>query len=257
MIEAPVDGQRTEAGSCYHTAVWPLDPRQTALVLVDVWDWHGIRSHLERAQQILQDRIAPVVQAARRAGITVVYAPSPEVAVLYPQSRAYAAGHRLRRWRERWAARVASATRWLDWPPRSFRGRRDAYAMFARTPAPRWPETRPALRIPACIEPEPDDPVIFSGADLRRVARRRRILHLLYAGFAANRCLDHARDYSMAAMRRLGYNLILLRDCTTGIETAETVEGLFATTVAIQEIEQSDASTTSDDLLRACACLGE
>lgn len=44
-----------------------------------------------------------------------------------------------------------------------------------------------------------------------------QVLHLFFAGFATNICVEH-RDYGMRAMQARGYNVILLRDGTTGIE---------------------------------------
>ena len=57
----------------------------------------------------------------------------------------------------------------------------------------------------------------------------------------------------MLAMRERGYGLILLRDCTTGIETSETIDGLLCTNVAIHDYELRDiaGTITSDEFLAA------
>jgi hypothetical protein len=83
--------------------IWPvdeqyeIDPRQAALVLVDTWNKHPIRSHLEASGRVMRERIAPLLTAARAAGLPLVYAPSPDVAPRYPQ------------WQRRFGGRAAVA----------------------------------------------------------------------------------------------------------------------------------------------------
>jgi nicotinamidase-related amidase len=231
-----------EARDAYQEAVWDLDLRATALVLVDVWDDHSVASHRERALAILRERIAPVLAAARSAGLTVIHAPSPDADV--PLASGQRARHRLAAWTLHHLRRLIERP---DWPPRAFRRRTGPWAAFARAPI----QADRLRSVPAEARPHPGEPVVLSGAALHRALRKRRILHLLYAGFATNLCVQRTRDYSIEAMARRGYNPILLRDCTTGIETAATLEGLQMTQTAIQQIEQTAASATSADLLAA------
>ena len=62
-----------------------LEPAETALVLVDTWGEHPILSHCERTGSIIQTRVRPALEAARVAGITPIYAPSPHVAARHSQ----------------------------------------------------------------------------------------------------------------------------------------------------------------------------
>ena len=57
-----------------------LDVAEVAIVLVDTWAGHPMPSHLERTGEICRTRIRPMLDAARAAGATVIYAPSPRVA---------------------------------------------------------------------------------------------------------------------------------------------------------------------------------
>jgi nicotinamidase-related amidase len=109
--------------------------------------------------------------------------------------------------------------------------------------------------IPKEVGPEPGDFVISDGAELHRFLARRGILHLFYLGFASNDCMLH-KDYAIVAMRRRGYNAMLVRDCTTGIEAARSFSGFSATEMAIQDIEFHNATTTSEELIRACGGSG-
>ena len=58
----------------------------------------------------------------------------------------------------------------------------------------------------------------------------------------------------MRAFRKRGYNLILLRDCTTAIETHDTVDDLLITHLAIRDFEMMDIAwtTASEDFRKAC-----
>src|SRR5438093_1131167 len=97
--------------------IWPvderyeIDPRRAALVLVDTWNKHPIGSHLEASGRVMRERIAPLLPAARSAGLPLVYAPSPDVAPAYPQ------------WQARFGARPPVASTRSEWPPPELRAR--------------------------------------------------------------------------------------------------------------------------------------
>ena len=57
----------------------------------------------------------------------------------------------------------------------------------------------------------------------------------------------------MRAMAQRGYNLILLRDMTMGVEFPDTLAAETATEMSIREVEQQlGFSATKDDFLAAC-----
>ncbi len=61
------------------------------------------------------------------------------------------------------------------------------------------------------------------------------------------------RGYGCRALREAGYNVILLRDCTTGIEVSQTVASLDMTNAAIRNIEMKVGISTTGEMLRqAC-----
>ncbi len=231
----------------FHTKelLWEIDPAQAALVMVDVWDNHPYASHLDRGAQITQERIVPVVEFCRKAGITVIHAPSPGQAVKYRQWVRYAGD------RETGAGSPAAPDD--GWPPQEFRSRTGAYARFAKPKVERrerWlKEDLPNRKIMPCVEPQPDDFVVSTGGQLHRLLRHREILHLFYCGFAANMCVLH-RDYGIEAMQRRGYNIIILRDCTTAIESAETFPHMMHTKASVGIVEMVwGVSATSEDLI--------
>lgn len=248
---APADeGPFVEPAFGRETLQWTLQADQTALVLVDCWDIHPYESHLERTNEICQTVLAPAADACRKAGISVIHAPSPTQARKYPQWSRYADD----------ALLFNEATE-PDWPPAAFRSREDEYADFEKPVHPdlaQWRREKVEERkIVECLEPEDDDFVIATGDQLHRLCHHREILHLIYGGFAANMCVP-GRDYGTRAMNRRGYNIILLRDGTTAIEASETYESMGLTEASILETEMVIGTTAlSADLIDACAMAGE
>ena len=229
----------------YVEKVLEIDEKKAVLVLVDVWNMHYIDSWIARAAEITVNKIAPVTEAARKAGMTIIHAPSPPVAKKYPQWTKYADDEDLN-------PPTQSAP---EWPPTEFVKRTGEYSTYARRKEPileAWEERRQAMEIADPVKPEPEDFVIATGDQMNRLLMDRRILHLFYAGFATNMCVQF-RDYGMRAMSRRGYNLILIKDATTGVETHDTVDELLMTRVAIRDIEvQLAYSTTSEVFIKAC-----
>lgn len=221
-------------------------PEEMALVLVDCWDRHYLKSYLERTHQIIRERLVPLREACREPGITIIHAPSPAQAKHYPQWLQYAAEDELFPNDRQHAP---------DWPPPSFRKRSGDYEQFAKplgAVVQAWRVVEAdERRIASELEPREDEFVIATGRQLHRLCRHRKILHLVYAGFAANMCVM-ARDYGMRAMQGRGYNVVLLRDCTTGIEAHDTVESELLLRAAILEVEMLLGFTsTSAELIAA------
>ncbi|HET7768343.1 MAG TPA: isochorismatase family protein [Chloroflexota bacterium] len=242
--------------SSFHYETWPVTiaAREAAVVLVDVWDRHVITSHAARTAEIARSRIAPALAAARTAGIAVIHAPSPVQARRYPQWTRYAGES---------DATAPAIRSWPfmepsdDWPPPAFRRREGPFAQFRRPSAATVVEPRgerEGRAIDPSVEPQPGDFVVATGEQLHRLCAARGILHLFYAGFAANICIPF-KDYGMRAFHARGYHTVLLRDCTTAIEGHDTVDGLAGTRQAIRELEMAGiaATITSDDLVAACA----
>ncbi len=220
----------------------PLPIEETALVLVDVWNVHFIETWIERAAQITTECVVPVLDAARQVGLTIVHAPSPPVAEQYPQLKRHKPPE----------PSVPSA-----WPPADFRSRAGDYAVYRgpRSQPPgiggHWDKLASQLSISPTIDVKPEEFVIATGQQLHALLEGRRILHLLFAGFATNWCVL-GRDYGIRSMGRYGYNIILLRDATTGVEFPDTYDNLFTTEISVREVEQQYGFSASNaDLFEA------
>ncbi len=232
---------------CRREVSLPLPVAQTVLVLVDIWNTHFIESWRERAEQVTAAAIVPVLAAARQAGLTIVHAPSVRVAERYPQAQCY-------------QSPSAPAPAPPEWPPPAFRSRTGPYAVYRnpREQAPGRPlHWADRLELSPHIEVQDDEAVVATGAQLHALLQDRRILHLLYVGFATNWCVL-GKDYGIRVMQDRGYNTILLRDATMGVEFPDTLDTLQATELAVREVEQQHGFSTSNrDFLAACRAASE
>ncbi len=244
-------GQPSQESHLKHGELrWQMPVEQAALVLVDCWNDFVLQSITENNHRIGREKIQPAVEASRKAGVAVIHAPSAECARNYPQWRLCADD-----------ADLFAPEKPADpWPPPEFRRAEGPYAAF-RVPRighepmyTEWRKRNPpeAIRVMPFLGPKPEDYVVATGAQLHRLCRHMGILHLFYAGFAANICVQH-RDCGMRPMRQRGYNVILLRDCTRAIEQPETLDGMWMTFAAVSDLElKVGSSTTSEELQRAC-----
>jgi len=221
-----------------------LPVEQTAFVLVDMWNLHFCESWLERAKRVTAEAVVPALAAARSLGLTIIHAPCPEVAKQYPQLARH---------------KPPPDPPTPSWPPAEFRRREGEYVAFRgprdQPPGIRshWAPLARKLAMSPAITVLGDDEVIATGQQLHELLEARHILHLIYCGFATNWCIMH-RDYGVRAMSHRGYNVILLRDATTGVEYPDTLQTLFVTEVAIREIEnQVGFSASTAGFIAACA----
>ncbi len=232
----PADVPCRETAFIHREFEMPLPIAETALVLVDLWNVHFIESWIERAKQVTVDCVVPVIDAARKVGMTIVHAPSPSVAAQYPQLKLH---------------KPPQPSTPPTWPPPEFRSRSGDYDVYRgpRSQPPgigiHWDKLSSQLSMSPAIDVQEDDFVIATGQQLHELLEERRILHLLYAGFATNWCVL-GRDYGIRSMARYGYNIILLRDATTGVEFPDTYDNLFTTEIAIREVEQQYGFSASN-----------
>ena len=228
---------------------WSLCTESIALVLVDVWSNHYISTHLARGRQIAIERILPVMEMFRRLGATVVHAPSPDCRWRYGDLSTPVAGDDA----EDRPPEAGGEDR-VEWPPQEFRKKTGPYESLGKPKDPEDAAFQAIIEkrsiIPE-VEPREGDCVIFDGEQLHRVLAERRLHTLFYVGFAANMCVPH-RDYGMRAMNKRGYDVVLIRDCTTAIEMADTVGEMALTKAAILDVEVNVGYTVSSgDLLAA------
>ena len=232
----------TEANTRHAQLDWHVPVQQLALVLIDVWNSHYLRETAERSEAIIAQRLTPLVRAGRGAGWPIVHAPSPELARAAPG------------WIGKDRQPRVKAEEEKAWPPAAFRDKSGSYQSFARPHEPReyeLDELQKYRTIHPLLRPEPSDIVIATGDELHAYCREAGILFLFFAGFNTNACVL-LRDYGTLAMRQRGYEVIIVRDCTTGMETADTQDRLLQTRGVILFLEMFGSySVTGGQLVRA------
>src|SRR5690606_11003002 len=108
------------------------------------------------------------------------------------------------------------------------------YQTYQRPFEPREKERQnlPALTFHPKVIPLAHEPVVATGEELHRYCKNQNILFLIYAGFNTNACIL-SRDYGTIQMSNRGYQLVLVRDCTTGMASAPTQASLGQTQGAV------------------------
>ena len=235
-----------EANYQYGHLKWGVPLTEAAVVCIDCWSWHFTRETLARIDSICRERIGPLLAACRKFGLRVIHAPANPVASRDPNFI------RLR------PADARPQPQWPDspsWPPADFRAKRGEYAQYAK-PAEPQSEARERHReeqrdFHEACRPAGEEAVILDGEDLHRYCAKHRITNLFFLGFNTNACVM-MRDYGLPAMVKRGYHGILIRDCTTGMEIAETYRDLVCTRGTIADIEQFLGFTvTAGELVQA------
>jgi len=227
-----------ETNTDYATLNWNIPVSQAALVLVDVWQRHYIKDTEARAETIINNNLVPLIAACRRSGLQVIHAPSPPVAKLHPN----------------WVKLVPASemnTKQDSWPPAAFRSLSGSYRQYNRPKEPREAERQslPPLTFHPKIVPAGKEAVVATGEELHRYCKQQGILFLLFAGFNTNACIL-SRDYGTLRMSNRGYQVMLVRDCTTGMESKYTQANLSQTSGAILLLEMfGQYSVASDEII--------
>ncbi len=203
----------------------------------------GSCESIPREKDIVDNHIAPLFDAARSIGIRVVYLMSgcEEWAKMYPQYRELAA-----RVKEPKSPRA-------DLPRCSKNFRQEFLREVLGT---EYMEMVKRVRdktdaVPPTIEPQPQDWIITTSGQVATLLSENSILNVLLTGFSTCGCLLHEPG-GVYDMGGLGYRCVVLRDCTTASESAETAPNLVITQSILTVIELFRAYTAdSKDVISA------
>jgi nicotinamidase-related amidase len=177
---------------------------ETALIICDMWDRHWCESSNVRFGE-LASALQPVVVAARNRGVKIVHAPSECMDFYkdYPQRR------EATKYRD--ARRAALATgdplppeNEAAWPDDASD---DGCDSRGDEPQSVWSRQIDVLSI------ETQDLISDSGAELGAWFKRKGIKNVILTGVATNMCVI-ARSFGLRAMKRMGLNVVLMRDMT-------------------------------------------
>lgn len=215
-----------------------FDLKLSCLVIVDAWNTNEIG--MDRIDKIINEGIKPVVNACRSTGVLVVHAPGPPVADKYPNLR-FRQNPKLQSQQYSYPTQdMCQKTGFF----RKYSLRRDPDAPFLSQE-----KLYKNYIIHPALGPEDIDIVIGDRQEMNEILVERRKFHLFYVGFSSNGCLQE-RDYGIKGMLSLGYNVILLRDCTTAIEMATTLSSLEQTRASIDNMQLWIATTDSKAFMK-------
>lgn len=214
---------------------WNIPVSQCALVFLDVWQRHYLKETEERAEKIINEKYVPLLKKCREFGMEVIHCPSPTVA------KTHANWVKLMTDKE---LNPISDT----WPPKDFNNLNGKYSAYKRPSKPKEAERNalPALTFHPKVIPQNKEAVVAYGEELHRYCKQKGILFLFFAGFNTNACMI-TRDYGALQMNYRGYQVSVIRDCTTGMESRETQAGLLQTNGALLFFEMFGQYTVSSD----------
>ena len=245
----------------YHERVLEQPVGQVGLVLVHCWnlgeengpypiepgtacrgeaaDWVPV------AHRIVKEKIVPALDAAREAGVAVFHLAQHTYAPLYAPYRQIAEDDELK-------PRVKNLPFERCVRPRSIPEQwRDEYG--DDFPGAVWVTHRDRFDIAEPVRPLDSEAVVVDGWQLNGLCRRRDIDTLVYVGFMADLCLVNVPGAIRDMAGKFGYRCVVLRDCTTAYEFADTADGGWMTLAAIRLIETGMGySAGADDFIAAC-----
>jgi len=217
---------------------WNIPVSQCALVLLDVWQRHYLKEPEERAEKIINEKYLPLLKKCREYEMQVIHCPSPEVAKTHPN----------------WVKLMTEAELKSApdiWPPREFRNLNGPYNSYRRPFTSKDTERNALtpLTFHPKVVPMNYEAVVGYGEELHRYCKQKGILFLFFAGFNTNACMI-TRDYGALQMNYRGYQVSVIRDCTTGMESRETQAGLLQTNGALLFFEMYGQYTvTSNEMI--------
>lgn len=227
-----------ETNTSYSQLDWNIPLSQTALILIDVWQRHYLKDTEERSEEIIDNKLVPLITACRKSGMEVIHTPSAPTAHAHPN----------------WINIVPKSEKNLgrdEWPPAQFRSLSGPYEAYRRPEEPREKErlALPTLKIHPKVAPTPQEVVIATGEELHQYCKQKGILFLFFAGFNTNACVLR-NDYATIKMSERGYQVLVVRDCTTGMESRESRPTMSQTHGAILHLEMfGQYSVTSDEMI--------
>ena len=252
-----------EGSGRYHrlTREETWNPRQTALIVCDVWDLHHCLNAVRRAEE-LGPRLNEVVEEARRRGITIIHAPSDCMAFYHdhparlraietPKSAALPEDI------TSWCSKIPAEERGVypidqseggeDDDPQEHAEWAQKLAAMGRNPKLPWKKQSDLIKIDA-----QRDFISDKGDEVWSILEQRGIENVILTGVHTNMCVL-GRPFGLRQMAKNGKNVVLMRDMTDTMYNPQSwpyVSHFTGTDLIVSHIEKFVAPTiTSDQLI--------
>ncbi|MDR1602985.1 MAG: isochorismatase family protein [Tannerella sp.] len=203
-MQQRVDSPLDEGAKIVRNRIENWKPAETAIIVCDMWDRHWCPDATARVAEFAP-ALDEVLTAARSRGVTIVHAPSSCMEYYKDHPGRREAG----RYFSRRIAALATgdplpAEKDVEWPvDQSDEGCENPGA----SPATAWKKQIDALHI------ADRDLISDSGAEIGGYFRKKGIKNVILTGVHTNMCVI-GRSFGLRAMKRLGMNVVLMRDMT-------------------------------------------
>ncbi len=220
-------------------------PKQTAIVVCDMWDRHWCKGATERVAE-MAPRMNEVLKAARTRGVLIVHAPSETMKNYadYPQRK-----------RAEQAPQATAPTSVNQW--KSLNQAKEPPLPIDDSDGgcddqPQCAQGMPWRSEIATLEIAPADVISDNGAEVYNVLQQAGIENVIVMGVHANMCVL-GRPFSIRAMVGLGKHVVLMRDLTDTMYNSRRrpyVSHFAGTDLVVEHIEKYWCpSITSADLV--------
>jgi nicotinamidase-related amidase len=224
---------------------WPV--AETAIIICDMWDTHTCSLAAQRVS-VMAPRMNQVVSAARGLGVTIIHAPS--------DTMKFYEGTPARR-RMQSAPRVDAAIPIASCPREPGEAREfpidDAGGGCDDAVVKKWTGPYPWTRQHPAIDIVGFDGVSDNGQEIYNYFKQEGITNIALMGVHTNMCILN-RSFAIRQMKRLGMNIVLVRDLTDAMYDPRSrpfVSHTRGTELVIEHIEAKWCpSVVSEDLMR-------
>jgi len=219
------------------------------------WVGMGFPRTCDEEYRIMKEHIRPCLDAARSVGIAVFHVQAELIARRYPEWYAVEADVSAPALARQSAAERDGAPSPCEAPPSPIPGH--TQKIIARSHGQEYANHPPyaEMDFPEICAPLPGEPIVHQSGQFDRLLRKRGIVNLIYAGFAADMCILNAPG-GIGPMFGLGYRAVLIRDATLGVELVDTFDERIATRWGISFVETHWGDTiTTADFLSSCGRL--
>jgi len=185
------------------------DPRQTAIIICDMWNQHWCKGATERVAE-LAPYINEVVSNARDKGVLIIHAPSGTVGSY--------ADHPARK-RAQDAPKVANLPdgidKWCNWIHEGEKtvGYPIDHSDGGCDCQPKCPQGNPWRGQIDTIQIRDEDAISDSGVEIWSLMEQRGVKNVILMGVHTNMCVL-GRPFGLRNMARFGKDVVLMRDLT-------------------------------------------
>jgi nicotinamidase-related amidase len=255
-VLSPGDAGRYEV----RERVQQWDPKQTAIIICDMWDLHHCKRAVERVRE-MAPRMNEVISKARGWGVLIIHAPSECMAAyentpMRQRARSAPRAENLPKDIDSWCKQIPAEEKGRYPIDQSDGGEDDESAEHAawatkltemgRNPRAPWKTEIDILKM------QEQDAVSDSGVEVWNLLEERGIGQVILMGVHTNMCVL-GRPFGLRQMAKNGKNVVLMRDMTDTMYNPARwphVSHFRGTDLIVEHIEKFVCPTiTSDQIL--------